>query len=411
MQNTSKHNRNFWQKTKRFLLLVLTIFALLNLIIFLTGNTYLYKGIQATYLQGKTGPGIYDSLTFHVREGTTSGKKHPWNEKNTLVSLSDSSIQRLKATKTTSFLIIQNGEIIHESYYGNHKRHTKSNSFSMAKSFIGLMIGIAIDRGEIKSFDEPIINYLPFRLPNDEAVTIRHLLGMSSGLDWTESGSNPLSDNAAAYYTTDLRKIMENEAFIKEPGIHFNYASGNSQLLGVILKKATGKTPTEYFEKHVWRKINPANNLFWSLDQENGMEKTFCCVYATSRDYARIGQLILNQGSWGDTEVISNRNLTKLIQPFNPKYAHYGLHFWRFNHPITPAVYARGILGQYIIAIPTLNVVMVRTGHERKKKYFIPKNKQNDFKFIEKNKYKEYHPLDLFEYFSILDEVLKQAQE
>ncbi|RYM34162.1 class C beta-lactamase-related serine hydrolase [Brumimicrobium glaciale] len=408
MQNTSTHKRGFWKKVKRLLLFFLLFFVLINLIIFISGKTYLYKGITATYLQGKSGPGIYDSILFPVRVASHDKSPEEWKSEPTNVTLSKESIDFLNEIKTTSFLIVKDEKIIHESYYGEHSESVKSNSFSMAKSFIGLLIGIAVDKGEIDGFDAPITEYLPFELPHDEEITIRHLLGMSSGLDWSESGSNPLSDNAEAYYTSELTEFMKKEAFVDAPGFEFKYASGNSQLLGLILENATGKNATEYFQENIWSKIGSENDLLWSLDNENGVEKTFCCAYATTRDYARIGQLILNNGKWGEEQIITEKTLTTLTSPFNLKSAHYGLHFWIFNHPKNPAIYARGILGQYIIIIPSLNVIMVRTGHDRKEKYFIPKKKKDDFDFVLKNSYKEYHTLDLFNYFSILDEVIAQ---
>lgn len=408
MRNTPKNKKSFKRRLSRFLLVLLLLFVFVNLTIFITGKTYLYKGIQETYLKGKSGPGIYDSIVFPVRVANHANPTEKWKVKSPLLNINESSKEQLIALKTTSFLIVKNGEIIHESYYDQHNEHTKSNSFSMGKSFIGLLIGIAIDNLEISSFDAPITDYLPFRIPNDEGITIRHLLGMSSGLNWSESGSNPLSDNAEAYYSSDLNEIMKKSRFNKKPGLAFEYLSGNSQLLGIILKEATGVSPTEYFEQHVWSKIGAEHDLFWSLDREDGFEKTFCCAYATTRDYARIGQLILNNGKWNGEEVISSETLNTLLSPFDLKEAHYGLHFWRYNHPVHPAVYARGILGQYIVVIPSLNVVIVRTGHQRKEKYFIPRKKKKDVNFVLENGYKEHHPLDLFDYFSALEYVLEK---
>ena len=408
MQNISTHKKGFWKKAELFLLFFLLFFVLINLTIFISGKTYLYKGIAATYLHGESGPGIYDSILFPVRVAHHDQSPKKWNSDVSPLPLSQTSIDFLKQIKTTSFLVIKDEKIIHESYYDGHSESVKSNSFSMAKSFIGLLIGIAIDKGEIDGFDAPVRDDLPLDLAKLEVVTIRHLLGMSSGLDWSESGSNPLSDNAEAYYTSELTEFMKKKAFIGKPGVDFKYASGNSQILGLILENATGMNATEYFQENIWSKIGSENNLLWSLDKENGIEKTFCCAYATTRDYARIGQLILNKGKWGGESIISEKALNTLISPFNLKSAHYGLHFWILNHPKYPAIYARGILGQYIIVIPSLNVVMVRTGHQRKEKYFIPTNRKDDFDFVLKNSYKEHHSLDLFNYFSILDEVLKK---
>jgi len=229
---------------------------------------------------------------------------------------------------------------------------------------------------------------------------------MSSGLEWSESGVNPFSDNAEAYYTSDLASLVKNLSFINKPGEVFEYKSGNSQILGYILENATGMHPTTYFEKYIWSKINAENDLLWSLDHEEGIEKTFCCAYATTRDYAKIGQLILNEGVWNNKIIIESSTLNEITSPYNEKTQHYGLHFWIYEHPEHPAVYLRGILGQYIIAVPSLNVVMVRTGHKRKGRYSTT-DAQTEINLTEEKKdYKQHHPLDLFDYFSILKEVL-----
>lgn len=395
-------------KIKRYFILFLSLFVLANIGVVLFNKTYLYKGLQATYLKGKTGPGIYDSITFPIRVAQASKSPEKWEFYSSSKELSETSKNLLKETKSTSFLIVENGKILHESYYENHSVYTKSNSFSMAKSFIGLMIGVAIDRKEINGFDDLINDYLPFVLPNSEAVTIRDLLGMSSGLEWSESGVNPFSDNAEAYYTSDLASLVKNLSFINKPGEVFEYKSGNSQILGYILENATGMHPTTYFEKYIWSKINAENDLLWSLDHEEGIEKTFCCAYATTRDYAKIGQLILNEGAWNNKIIIESSTLNEITSPYNEKTQHYGLHFWIYEHPEHPAVYLRGILGQYIIAVPSLQIVMVRTGHKRKGRYSAT-DAQTEINLTEEKKdYKQYHPLDLFDYFSILKEVLNK---
>ena len=269
---------------------------------------------------------------------------------------------------------------------------------------IGLLIGIAIDEGKISSFDALIKDYLPFRMPNDEGVTIRDVLAMSSDLVWEESGKNPLSDNAEAYYSSDLIKVMKSKGFAKEKTHDFNYKSGNTELLGLILKEATGKYPTEYLEEKVWSKIGTENDLLWSLDQENGMEKAFCCAYATTRDFAKFGQLILNYGKWNGKTIIDSTTLTELITPISEASPFYGLQFWIYHDPQHPAIYARGILGQYIVAIPSLNVVMVRTGHKRQED-------QIPVTYNPKIDYKSNHPGDIPEYYTILMRILEQTDE
>jgi CubicO group peptidase (beta-lactamase class C family) len=409
MSNTP-HKRKSSLFRKIFRTTVIALFFIIiaaNLFILISGRTYLYKGLKETYLKGKSGPQIYDSIVFPTRKAEKAKISTSWSFAEDQKKLSQEEKTFLSQIKTTSFLVVQDGKIIHESYYESHKENTKSNTFSAAKSFIGLMIGIAIDKGHINGFDDPITDYLDFSIPNDSLVTIRHLLTMSSGLNWVESGGNPLSDNAEAYYGSDLPEIMRNISFDGNPGKEFVYKSGNSQLLGIILENATSMTATEFLEEHIWSKINTEHDLLWSLDKEDGMEKSFCCIYGTSRDFAKIGQLILNKGMWNGKQIISKKTLETLLQPINEKERFYGMHFWRYEDPEHPVVYARGILGQYIIVIPSLNTVVVRTGHERLNKYIIPESKINDSKFIAKNQHKVMQPLDLFQYISTAKRMVK----
>jgi len=409
MSNTphKKKSSLFRKIFRASVIFLFLIIVAANLFILISGRTYLYKGIKETYLSGKSGPGIYDSVVFPTRKANKSQFTSPWSFAEDQEKLTQDEKDFLSQIKTTSFLVVKDGKIIHESYYGKHTENTKSNTFSAAKSFIGLMIGIAIDQGHIDSFDDPITDYLPFSIPNDSLVTIRHLLTMSSGLNWVESGANPLSHNAEAYYGSDLPEIMSSVSFDGKPGKEFVYKSGNSQLLGIILENAVGMTATEFLELQVWSKINTENDLLWSLDHEGGMEKSFCCIYGTSRDYAKIGQLILNEGNWNGKQIISKETLKTLLEPINEEERLYGMHFWRYEDLEHPIVYARGILGQYIIVIPSLNTVVVRTGHERLDKYMVPKAKINDSEYIAKNQHKIMHPLDLFQYISITKRMVK----
>lgn len=403
MQHSSTKKKRKWRGIKIFLGLVI----LINLLIILSGHSYLYKGIRYTYFRGTASPTIYDSIVFPTNTAHHAIKAKKWSVSYPLRQLSDSAIVKLKATSTTSFLIERNDTILVEQYFGNHTKSTKSNSFSAAKSVVALLIGIALDEGKIKSLDDPIAKYLPFLMENAKNVTIREVMGMSSGLDWSESGINPFSDNAEAYYTNHLVDMIKDKGFTAaKPGIKFNYKSGNTEILGIILKNVTGMSPTKYLEEKIWSKIGTQNNLLWSLDEEGGIEKAFCCIYATTRDFARLGQLLLNQGKWKGKEIIDSTTLQALTTAFNPNYPFYGLQFWIYDEPKHPAVYFRGIKGQYIIVIPSLNTVIVRTGHHRKDKYHIPKAQQSNQVFVDKNKYKKHHPMDMGDYYKILYSLL-----
>lgn len=403
---TNKKPFGFLRKSlKRLLIFILVLFLALNAFILITGRTYLYKGVKETYLIGRSGPSIYDSLVFDSRRIEASNENDNWLIGDAEKQLSENQIQALKDVSSTSFLVIQNGKVVVEHYFDDHTQLTVSNSFSAAKSVVGLLIGIAVDKGLIKSLDEPVTNYLDFIDAKDSNVTIRHLLGMTSDIDWSESGANPLSDNAEAYYGSDLLETMKKQTFNGNPNKVFDYASGNSQLLGFILEKATGQKVGDFMAENLWKKINAESDALWSLDSENGTEKAFCCVYSTTRDYARLGQLILNNGTWGNDTIISPTILKEITTNYvfdgNKENHRYGLHYWILNDPAQRVIYARGIKGQYVISIPDLDVVIVRTGHER-----LVKAGEENIKTGEE--YMRDHPMDLFLYLDITKELLEQ---
>jgi CubicO group peptidase (beta-lactamase class C family) len=175
--------------------------------------------------------------------------------------------QLMKELETKAFLVLRGDTVLYESYYGDHTKETVSNSFSAAKTVVALLIGIALEEGKIKSLDEPVRNYIPaFKTGGKEKITIRHLLMMSSGLDWEESASNPLSENAESYYGWNLRDLVTNQNAIEPPGKKFNYQSGNSQLLGYIVEKATGKSVSEYTQEKIWKVIGTGHDAYWSMD-------------------------------------------------------------------------------------------------------------------------------------------------
>ena len=400
----SKKSSSFmgrWLRRLGLTLLFLVIVA--NAFILLTGRTYMYKGIKETYLIGRSGPGIYDSLVFPSRTISGSNDTDGWLREGKAKSLDADQIQALKEVETTSFLVIQRGEIMAEHYFNTHTKNTVSNSFSAAKSVVGLLIGIAVDKGLIESLDQPITDFLDFIAPKDSIVTIRHLLGMTSDIDWSESGANPFSDNAEAYYGSDLLATMQKQPFKGSPNKVFDYASGNSQLLGFILEKATGQTVSEFMSENLWQKIHAESDALWSLDSENGSEKAFCCLYSTTRDYARLGQLILNGGTWGADTIISNSMFEEITTNYmldgNRENHRYGLHYWILKDPSQKVIYARGIKGQYVISIPDLDVVIVRTGHKRLEKAGEENVKTGEEYMLD-------HPMDLFLYLDIAQQLL-----
>ena len=245
-KNQSKIAKKLLKVLRAFAFFLLFIFVSLNLFVILSGRTYLYKGIANTYLKGKSGPGIYDLDVFAHSTIQKSKETFEWKKTKESKTISEADLAYFKKYETSSYLVIKDDEIIFEKYWGDHDQTTVSNSFSAAKTLVALLIGIAIEEGKIKSMDDLVGNYLPeFNSDGKEIITIRDLLLMSSGLDWQESGKNPLSESAGSYYGKNLYRLATNQKRITEPHQLYNYQSGNSQLLGFVVEKATGMNLSE----------------------------------------------------------------------------------------------------------------------------------------------------------------------
>lgn len=275
---------------------------------------------------------------------------------------------------TVAFVIIKDSALLFEQYWEDYSPRSHSNSFSMAKSIVSLAIGCAIDDGFIKNVDQPVNDFYPeFKGYNGKALTLRHLLTMSAGVDFDEAYSSPFSPTTKLYYGDDLQQIALGIKEIEEPGIHFIYQSGVTQLLALIVEKATGENISSYVSRKLWTPLNAEEDALWSLDKKDGIEKAYCCFNSNARDFARFGQLILNKGNWNGKQLVSESYIKEATTPdtnlifkeYNETNHCYGFQFWHLTYKGMEIPYMRGILGQYVFAIPELNAVVVRLGHKR----------------------------------------------
>ncbi len=392
---------------KVVLFFLIGFFLIANLFIILSGRFYMYSGIAKTYLRGETGPGIYDLDLFAKTTIKSGGQNFRWTDhpKKNNFNFSEKQTSYHQEWGTTAFLVIKNDTLLVEKYWGDHNEKTVSNSFSAAKTIIALLIGIALDEGKIKSLNEPVANYIPeFNNMGRNVITIRHLLLMASGLDWEESGSNPISEAAEGYFTDDLYGLVTRQLVVEKPGVRFNYQSGNSQILGILLSKATKMPLSKYMEEKLWKPLGASSEAYWSMDDEGGIEKSFCCFYATAKDYALLGRLLLKKGNWNGKQIISKGFMDELIKTPDLKFdegtpnQRYGLHTWVYYNQGNPVHYFRGFRGQYILTIPKDNLIIVRLGMKREQNYDIPVEKKNDKIFLNKNLDKVGHSPDIFRY-------------
>jgi CubicO group peptidase (beta-lactamase class C family) len=315
---------------------------------------------------------IDDNRFFPDRE-VAAGDYQPWpvSRDVNMTSMSNDESMEFVNYGTVAYLVIQHDSIIHEEYWDGYNPYSESNSFSMAKSFLSMMVGCAIEEGKIKSVDQKVGDFIPeYNVGDNTKITIRHLLTMSSGINWTERYKNPFGITARAYYGTNLSKMVLNRRLKEEPGVTFRYLSGTSQLLAIVIERATGQKVSDYFSEKIWKPIGARNAAKWSLDRKDGLEKAFCCFNSNAQDFARIGQLMLDKGNWKGKQLIpeswveeSTKPASELKLPDGTPVNFYGYQWWMKDHKGHHVIAARGLFGQYIFIIPDKDAVIVRLGN------------------------------------------------
>jgi len=340
-----------------------------------------------------------DQYTIFKNRVVKADNPHPWQFADDVENkqIAPEFVPDFKKYQTVGFIVIQHKKVILEQYWYNYTPLSLSNSFSMSKSIISMLIGCAITDGYIKSVDQPVSDFLPeWTSFEGKVLTIKDLLTMSAGVEWDESYNSLMSKTTQAYYGKDLWKLALTEKLIEKPGVRFNYQSGVSQILAFLLQKATDKTISDYASEKIWTPIEAEEDALWSLDHKDGNEKAYCCFNTNARDFARLGQLILNKGMWDGEQVVDSNYLREATTPaswlsFTRKLlpgetvarppvpcTFYGYQFWLVNYHGLKIINMRGMLGQYIMAIPQLDAVIVRLGKKRDKEYNVEQEYPKD---------------------------------
>lgn len=347
---------------KWFVIIVGVIIALA----YLFKIDYLFTAVKTVYFNGYKTAFLDDYKYFPTRT-IDNGEIQPWPIAKDYNSIkgSEELENTHKELQSIAFLIIKNDSLWYESYYDNYNKDSYSNSFSMAKSIVSVALGKAIQRGEIKSLDEPIINYLPeLKGKYSDKTTVGDLSSMASGLDWDESYYSPFSIMTRVYFDKDLRNVMYGVEINDEPGKEFIYKSGDTELLTMVLEKATGKYLSDYISEYFWIPMGAEHPALWQLDHKgDGVEKSYCCFTSNARDFARFGKLYKDYGKWNGVQLLDSTFVTMSIKPRFEKAPEYGYGWWLVNYKDQDFFYMRGHLGQFVIVSPKDNVIIVRLGH------------------------------------------------
>ncbi len=283
----------------------------------------------------------------------------------------------LEATHTNALVVLKDGNLVYETYRNGSDENTRFLTFSVAKSYVSTLIGLALADGHIKSLDDKVTDYLPeMKGSGYDGPTIRDLLQMRSGVDWLEVyefGSDTqlttVHDNSLVGYKYRWCDYAAKES---KPGANaaerpFNYATLDTSVLGCILEKAVGKTGAEYMSEKLWKPAGMANDAYWIMDGPPSVGREFfgAGLAATARDHARFGLMFLNQGKSNGNQVVSADWVKEATvpsegnEPAGPEEKlGYQYQWWTF--PESDAYSALGLFHQYIYVDPANNLVIMK---------------------------------------------------
>lgn len=345
---------------------------------------------------------------FEADRYSPSNPQNPFHRGSISPSIRQELDSLLIGSNKYAFLVIRNDSILYEFYNQNIADTTLLPSFSVAKSFVSTMISMTHEDGKIKSLNEPITNYIPELKERDarfQNITIQHLLDMRSGIKSSENYFNPLSDVLRLGFGKNIRKKALHISIESPPNEKFEYKSINTQLLGLILEKATGQKLQDYYHQRIYTPLQMQYPATWMVDDPKHREaRAFCCLNMTALDYAKFGKLFLDNGKWSDKQLVSPKWIAWTTNPDTMmRYEGYKNQWWQktivkkysdtaslfrdIRHyklntkkrtvtlnddgsyqgslHIARGYYARGLLHQYIYILPERNLILVHFGNNR----------------------------------------------
>ncbi|GAB5486903.1 MAG: hypothetical protein Pars2KO_04730 [Parasphingorhabdus sp.] len=290
-----------------------------------------------------------------------------------------------EAQKGVGLIVLKNGKIIHESYADGVTAQAPTDSYSMHKSVLALIIGIAIDEGIIRSIDDPIGQYIDEWSTDPRGkITIKQMLNMESGLI-LYSFSDPSGKSMELLLAEDINAVALDHPFVDLPGDEFRYNNVNSQIAGIVLERALKRKSnvsyTEFLEQKLWCPIGNNEAKLW-LDREGGSPHYYSGLFTTPHNWARVGEVIRNMGKANGRQIVSAAWVNKMIEP-SPTNPNYGLHIWLGSPHVEKRRYSQqnplavthsapylandviffdGFGGQRVYIIPSKEITIVRTG-------------------------------------------------
>lgn len=282
----------------------------------------------------------------------------------------------LDDTWTTGLVVVKDDKIVFEEYYLGNTEESKAISWSVAKSFVSALVGIAVDEGYITDIADPASDYVPMlKGTGYDGVSIKNVLQMSSGIRFNEDYFDFFSDinrmGRVIALNLSLDNFVASLANEKEPGTFNHYVSMDTQVLGMVLREATGQNLSSYLEEKIWKKIGMESDAYFLTDGK-GMELAFGGLNVVLRDYARFGRLYLNDGKWNGEQVVPADWVRASVTPDAPHLMPgdipdlsdwvlgYGYQWWIPQNPEGDFL-GIGVYNQFVYIHPEYNVVIAKT--------------------------------------------------
>jgi CubicO group peptidase (beta-lactamase class C family) len=280
--------------------------------------------------------------------------------------------------RTAGIVVLHHGTLVFEHYGLGAADTTRFTSWSVAKSFTSTLVGLAIGDGLVDSVDDPLVEYVPgLEGSGYDGVTIKQALQMSSGVGFSElyGETSDITDFVGYTMFANLEPVNEfttRYQRVAEPGSAFNYSTAETQVLGWLVNEVTGKPLAHYLSEKIWSRLGMEHDATWILDREGreGMEMAGCCLNAALRDYARFGQLFLQDGWWEGQQILPEGWVTEATVPDSPQVDYgelfpnsrtgYQFQWWAISKS-DRAYSAEGVHGQFIFVNPAHDVVIAMT--------------------------------------------------
>ena len=305
-----------------------------------------------------------DRLTFIAKNHTIKASDHPLDlpqgEKLNIPNIDE----YMKEQRSSAIIIIQDGKIRFEKYALGFDEKGRWTSFSVAKSFTSTLVGAAIKDGYIKSLDDNIVNYIPdLKGSAYDGVSVEQILTMSSGVKWNEDYEDKNSDVNRFNFTKPDAGIDATVSYLRklprahEPGKVWNYNTGETNLIGVLVTSATKKPLAQYLQEKIWQPFGMQADATWLLGP-TGHEIAGCCIQAATRDFARMGLFVLANGKAGDQQIVPEdwfKKAVTMLKDIGSEGRGYGYQWWTYDDG---SVAAKGIFGQGIFIDPKRNLII-----------------------------------------------------